>query len=98
MTRISIVLAVVLVLCALALVTSQHHARKLFIELERTQTQGKELEVHWKQLQVEQTQLTNASLVDTKARRSLRMEAVSPARTLHLNVAPTPVTTEVEKR
>ncbi len=34
MTRFNFVLLLVLVACALALVTSQHHARKLYIELQ----------------------------------------------------------------
>jgi cell division protein FtsL len=87
MMRLNIVLTLVLLICALALVTSQHHARKKFIELERSQLQAKQLEIQWEQLQVEQSQLTKSSLIDTKARRDLHMQPLDPSRTLHFNIA-----------
>ncbi|MBN9429630.1 MAG: cell division protein FtsL [Burkholderiales bacterium] len=88
MVRVNIVLAVLLVLCSLALVTSQHNARKLFIDVERAQTQSAQHEVRWNQLQVEQTALANASLIDAKARRELAMQSISADRTLHLVIDP----------
>jgi cell division protein FtsL len=88
MMRLNIALAFVLLVCALALVTSQHHARKKFIEFERSQLQAKQLETQWEQLQVEQSQLTKSALIDTKARRQLNMQPLDPSRTLHFNVAP----------
>lgn len=88
MTRANIMLAALLVACALGLVTSQHRARKLFMDVERAQAQAARLEVRWDQLQVEQTALAKASLIDAKARRELAMQSVSPDRTLHLVVDP----------
>lgn len=88
MTRANILLAALLVVCALGLVTSQHRARKLFIDVERAQAQAAQLEVRWNQLQVEQTALAKASLIDAKARRELAMQSISPERTLHLVVDP----------
>ena len=40
-----------LMVCALLLVNSQFQARRLFIELERSQLRQKELETEWSQLQ-----------------------------------------------
>lgn len=88
MTRLTTMLAAVLVICALGLVTSQHRARKLFIDLERAQGQARELEVQWKRLQVEQSALATASRIDTKARRGLSMQPAPPQRTLYLTVEP----------
>ncbi len=88
MTRANILMASLLVACALGLVTSQHRARKLFVDVERSQAQAAQLEVGWNQLQVEQTALAKASLIDAKARRELSMQSVSPERTLHLVVDP----------
>jgi cell division protein FtsL len=88
MTRANILLTALLVACALGLVTSQHRARKLFVDVERAQAQAAQLEVRWNQLQVEQTALAKASLIDTKARRELAMESISPERTLHLVMDP----------
>ena len=45
----------VLIACALALVTSQHKARKLFTELEKEQELAKQIDVEWGQLQLEQS-------------------------------------------
>lgn len=84
MHRLNIVLIAILAACALALVTAQHHARRLFVELERAQVQAKQLEVDWNQLRVQQTSLATAALIDARARRDLGMEAVGPERTLHL--------------
>jgi cell division protein FtsL len=84
MRRLNIVLIALLAACAIALITSQHHARRLFVELERAQAQSRSLEVDWNQLRVQQTSLATAALIDAKARRDLGMESVSADRTLHL--------------
>lgn len=86
MTRLTVLLAGLLVICALGLVTSQHRARKQFVDLEQAQSQARQLEVRWNQLQLDQTGLATASLIDSKARRGLSMQPVSPQRTLHLSV------------
>lgn len=88
LTRINVMLAALLVLCALGLVTSQHHARKLFIDLERAQAHAAAHEVRWNQLQVEQTELAKSALIDARARRELGMQAVQGERTLHLSIDP----------
>jgi len=88
LTRINVMLAALLALCALGLVTSQHHARRLFIDLERAQAHSAAHEVRWNQLQVEQTELAKSALIDARARRELGMQAVQGERTLHLSIDP----------
>jgi len=88
LARLNLMLAFLLVICALGLVTSQHRARKLFIDLERAQTHAVDHEVRWNQLQVEQTELAKSSLIDARARSELGMQAVPADRTLHLSVDP----------
>lgn len=88
MVRANLVLSMMLVVCALGLVSSQDRARKLFGDLERARTHAARLEVQWDQLQIEQTALAKASRIDTKARGELSMESISPQRTLHLIVDP----------
>jgi cell division protein FtsL len=51
MLRINLLLLAALIGCALALVTSQHQARKLYVELQKEQDLAKALEVEWDQLQ-----------------------------------------------
>ncbi len=88
MVRVNVLLTAALVLCALGLVASQHRARKLFVDVERAHAHTAQLDVHWNQLQIEQTALAKASRIDTKARRELAMQSISPERTLHLVVDP----------
>lgn len=84
MAKLNVVLLSMLLTCSLLLVTSQHRARKGFIDLERAQAQARKHEVEWKQLQLEQTQLAKHSLIDAVARNDLKMQPVSPERTLYL--------------
>jgi len=51
--KLNLLLLLVLVACALGLVTSQHKARKLFSELEREQERARALEVEYGRLQLE---------------------------------------------
>lgn len=84
MAKFNAALAAMLILCSLLLVTSQHRARKAFIDLERAQALARRHEVDWKRLQLEQTQLAKHSRVDSMARGELRMQSVTPDRTLYL--------------
>jgi cell division protein FtsL len=85
MAKVNAVLIAILMTCALLLVTSQHRARKMFIELERSQSMARKHEVEWNQLQLEQTQLAKHSRIDAVARRDLKMQPVTPERTLYVN-------------
>jgi cell division protein FtsL len=87
-TRLNAVLAGILVACALALVTSQHKARKLFVELQRQQELARNLEVEYGQLQLEQSTWAMHSRVEKIAANRLQMR-VPPAARLHL-VPPPP--------
>jgi len=51
--KLNLLLLLVLIVCALGLVTSQHKARKLFTELERAQARARELDVEFGKLQLE---------------------------------------------
>lgn len=53
MLRVNLLLLAALIGCALALVTSQHQARKLYVELQKEQDRAKALDVEWGQLQLE---------------------------------------------
>jgi len=51
--KLNLLLLLVLVVCALGLVTSQHKARKLFSDLEREQARARDLQVEYGKLQLE---------------------------------------------
>jgi cell division protein FtsL len=70
------VLALVLMVCALAVVNTQHRARTLFIELESLKKEARDLEVAWGKLQLEQGTLVSHARVEALARQELGL--VSP--------------------
>jgi cell division protein FtsL len=84
MVKLNALLLAMLLLCALLLVTSQHRARKMFIDLQRAQAQSRQLDIDWNRLVLEQTQLAKHALIDPVARRELKMQPVTPDRTLYL--------------
>ena len=53
MVRINFILLALLIACALGVITSQHHARQLFTDLENEQAATKKLAEEWTQLQIE---------------------------------------------
>ena len=55
LTRLNLLLLAILVACALALVTSQNRARKLYVDLQRERELTKQLDIEWGQLQLEQS-------------------------------------------
>jgi cell division protein FtsL len=88
MIKLNAVLAGILVVCALALVTSQHKARKLFVELQKQQDQARQLEVEYGQLQLEQSTWAMHSRVEKIATNNLQMR-IPPVTRVHL-VPPPP--------
>ena len=84
MLKVNTLLVSVLLTCALLLVTSQHRARKAFIDLERAESVARKHEVEWSRLQLEQSRLAKHSLIDAAARVDLKMQPVTPDRTLYL--------------
>ena len=80
MTRVNLALLGLVVICALGVVTSQHKARKLFVELEREQREAKRLEVEWGQLQLEQSTWATHARIESVAARDLRMRVPGPSR------------------
>lgn len=78
MVRLSLMLLAILIACSLALVTSQHKSRKLYVELQKEQDLAKQLEVEWGQLQLEQGTLAMHGRVERIATERLNM-SVPPA-------------------
>ena len=78
MARLNLILLAVLVVCALSVVTSQHKARKLYVELQKEQDLAKQLDVEWGQLQLEQSTWAMHARVEKIASWQLMMR-VPPA-------------------
>ena len=73
MLRLNVLLLALVVACALGVITSQHHARKLFGDLEAEQAAGKKLDEEWTQLQLEQGTWATNKRIEALASRSLGM-------------------------
>ena len=73
MVRLDLILLGILVVCALSVVTSQHKARKLYVELQKEQGLARQLEVEWGQLQLEQSTWAMHARVEKIAGGQLKM-------------------------
>jgi len=71
--KLNLLLLLVLVVCALGLVTSQHKARKLFSELERAQARARELDVEHGKLQLEASTWALHARIERVAKGTLGM-------------------------
>lgn len=74
MPRLNIGLFVLIIVCALSVVTSQHKARKLFIDLQQEKDRSQQMEIDWDRLQLEQSTLALPSRVDKIASHQMQMQ------------------------
>ena len=86
MTRINFILLLVLVCCALSVVTSQHQARKSFIELQTEKDRESRLDQEWRELQIESQTLGTHKRIEQKASRELGMILPDPKKTITINL------------
>ncbi len=84
MTRMTLLILAVLVACALAVVTSQHQARKAFIELQSEKDREARLDQEWRELQIESQTLGTHKRIEQKAARELQMIIPDPKKTIIL--------------
>lgn len=86
--RLIFILLAALVACALALVASQHTARKLYVELQREEAAAKKIDVEWGQLQLEQGTWATHGRIERIAVRDLNMRLPAASR---IEVVPAPL-------
>jgi cell division protein FtsL len=75
-------LLVLVIACALGVITSQQRARKLFNDLDTEQAQAKKLAEEYSQLQLEQSTWGTHKRVEAIASQSLHMRLPDPASTV----------------
>ena len=80
MTRLNLILLGILVACGLMLVTSQHQARKLYVELQKEQELASQLDIEWGQLQLEQSTWATHARIEKIASRNLGMRIPASSR------------------
>jgi cell division protein FtsL len=85
--RTNLILMLIAVVCALAAVSANHQARKLFVALEREQNRMRELEVEWGQLQLEQSTWAAHARVEKIARERLGMRTPAAGQVLPIEAA-----------
>ncbi|MDP3636778.1 MAG: cell division protein FtsL [Azonexus sp.] len=73
MVRFNMILLLVVVVCALGVVTSQHRGRKLFQALEGEQERARQLDVEYGQLQLEMSTWATHPRIEKIARERLHM-------------------------
>lgn len=71
---VNILLLLAVVVCALSVVTSQHKARKLYVELQQEKEYAQQLDSEWRQLQLEQSTWAAPARVEQIAVRQLQMQ------------------------
>ena len=72
--KVNLLLLCLVIVCALGVVTSQHKARKFFVELQKEQALARQMEVEWGQLQLEQSTWATPTRVEKIANRNLQMQ------------------------
>ncbi|NBR29188.1 MAG: cell division protein FtsL [Betaproteobacteria bacterium] len=80
MARLNLTLLAILIVCALSVVTSQHKARKLYVELQKQQDVARKLDVEYGQLQLEQSTWAMHARVEKIASGQLMMRVPTSAR------------------
>jgi cell division protein FtsL len=85
-TRRSLSLLLLLIACALGVVTSQHKARKLFVELQKEKELALQMEVEWGQLQLEQSTWATPVRVERIAVQKLQMQLPAAAQIHHIRM------------
>ena len=96
MGRASALLLVLVVASALSVITSQHHARKLFNDLESEQGVAKKLDDEFTQLQLEQSTWATNKRVEALASKSLGMRLPAPATTVVVTLGAAPAAEAVK--
>ena len=85
MGRLSLFVAALLMLSAISLVTSRYQARQLYVELDQYRNKARELDLTWRQLQLDRAENARNAHVDRVAREELKMIAIVPDRTIYIH-------------
>jgi cell division protein FtsL len=88
MNRLNIFLLIIVLGCALSAVNATNKQRQIFIEVQRTQSQERQLQQDYSQLQYQQSALSKTSRIEELANTSLKMQPVTTGRTQYLNYDP----------
>ncbi|MGF6969231.1 cell division protein FtsL [Paraburkholderia sp. WC7.3g] len=88
MNRLNIFLLIIVMGCALSVVNATNQQRQIFIQLQRAQSQERQLQQDYSQLQYQQSALSKTSRIEQIATASLKMQSVITGRTQYLTLDP----------
>lgn len=88
MARLNVLLLILVIACALGVVTSQHKARKLFVKLQKEKGRAQQMDVEWGQLQLEQSTLAMPARVERLAASQLRMQMPQSGQIRYIRLEP----------
>ena len=88
MVKLNLLLILVLLVCALAVVSARHQARKLFVELQAEQAHARDLDIEWGRLQLEISTWLMHNRVEEVAHSRLQMAVPDPRRVYVLQEGP----------
>jgi len=77
LNKLNAVLLLLLILCAMSVVSSTHVARKLYYELEKEQKLARQLDVEYGQLTLEQSTWGAHALIEKTA--AVRLQMLTPS-------------------
>jgi cell division protein FtsL len=85
---LNVLLMTAVLVCALSVVTSQHRARKLYIELQQEKERAQQMDVEWGQLQLEQSTWATPARVEKIAAQQLQMQSPRSGQVHFIRVEP----------
>ena len=94
MNRLNIFLLIVVMGCALSVVNATNQQRQFFIQLQRAQSQERQLQQDYSQLQYQQSALSKTSRIEQIATDSLKMQSATTGRTQYVTLDPGTATAE----
>ncbi|CAH2805472.1 MAG: Cell division protein FtsL [uncultured Paraburkholderia sp.] len=86
MNRLNIFLLIIVMGCALSVVNATNQQRQIFIQLQRAQSQERQLQQDYSQLQYQQSALSKTSRIEQIATDLLKMQSVTTGRTQYLTL------------
>ena len=85
---LNVLLLAAVVICALSVVTSQHKARKLFVQLQNGKEFAQQMDVEWGQLQLEQSTWATPARVEKIAAQQLQMQLPKNGQVQFIRIEP----------
>jgi cell division protein FtsL len=90
MLRLNLLLFLILLGCAISVVTARHEARDLFVKIQKAEARGRALDIEWGRLLLEQSTWAMHTRVEVVARNQLHMSVPDPSRVFLLRLPEEP--------